>query len=92
MSCSVPKHALPITRFSISRPATATSIAAGSSFALSSSACRACRSAASAVRRKSFGNACPCARSAASFCRRSAMMAFSSGGGVAPGAAVSFMA
>jgi hypothetical protein len=36
MSCSVAKHALPMTRLSIMRPATATRIACGSSSVLSS--------------------------------------------------------
>ena len=59
MSCTVAKHALPITRFSTIRPATATAMPLGSSSSFGSAPCCACRSAASASRRKSFGKACP---------------------------------
>ena len=78
MSWIVAKLALPITRFSIIRPATVTVIASGSSSSFVFAPCRAWRSAASASRRKSFGNALPCARNAASFARRSPMIWFSS--------------
>jgi hypothetical protein len=54
-SCSVAKQALPITRFSIIRPATETRIASGSSASFGFAPCSVCRSAASASRRKSFG-------------------------------------
>ena len=67
MSCSVAKLALPITRFSIIRPATATVMRERLELLVRLRAVRACRSAASASRRKSFGKAWPCARSAASF-------------------------
>ena len=59
MSCSVAKLALPITRFSIMRPATATRSAIASSASLSLPSCAACSSPASASRRKSFGYALP---------------------------------
>ena len=55
MSCTVAKHALPITRFSTMRPATATRIACGSSTSFGVRSCASCNSAASASRRKSFG-------------------------------------
>src|SRR6476659_4014021 len=78
MSCSVAKHALPITRFSIIRPATATRFGVASSVALSLPSCTACSSPARASRRKSFGYALADARNAASFARRSAMTWLSS--------------
>src|SRR6476659_1310080 len=78
MSCSVAKHALPITRFSIIRPATATRFGVASSVALSLPSCTACSSPARASRRKSFGYALADARNAASLARRSAMTWLSS--------------
>ncbi len=88
MSWSVAKLALPITRFSIMRPATVTVSCSGSSASLGFASCAACRSAASASRRKSLGNALPFARSAASLARRSATIWFSSCGAGAGAAAL----
>jgi len=80
MSWMVAKQALPITRFSIMRPATLTVIFAPSSSSLSVSSWRACKSAAMSLREKSLGKALPCSRSFFSFSRRSAMIWFSSWG------------
>src|SRR5262245_19160347 len=79
MSCSVAKLALPITRFSIIRPATETSRFSDSRCSLLSPSYCACRSPASAVRRKSLGKALPLARRAVSLARSSATIWFSSG-------------
>src|SRR5208283_4116215 len=75
MSCKVAKLALPMTRLSTIRPATAT----------------ATGWASSASRRKSLGYARPCSRSARSLARRSAMIWFSSPavGCVSPGSLTS---
>src|SRR5688572_13406711 len=78
LSCSVPKLALPITRLSISRPATATFTACGSSSSFGWAPCLRSRSAAWCVGLKSFGKATPCWRIAASFSRRSAISGVSS--------------
>src|SRR5215472_9711688 len=78
MSCRVAKLALPMTRLRTIRPATATSIRAGSSASLLFASCASCRSPASASRRKSLGYAGPRSRKAASFARRSATIRFSS--------------
>src|SRR5690348_6150527 len=77
-SCSVAKLALPMTRLSISRPATETATACCSSAALSRWPWRRASSAARSFGLKSFGNATPRARIAASFSRRSATSALSS--------------
>src|SRR6266567_1040191 len=86
ISCSVAKLALPMTRLNNMRPATATSTCAVSSSLFDLASCAACRSAASALRRKSLGYALPRSRKAASLARRSAMIWFSSSGG--PGGAL----
>ena len=94
MSWIVAKLALPITRFSIIRPATDDRYCGGLELlvGLSRHVSRAAPPA-SASRRKSLGNALPPVRSAASFARRSAMIWFSSTGAAAFGGGVaSFMA
>src|SRR5215470_5552216 len=73
MSWSVAKLALPMTRFSMMRPATVTRSGRPSSSALVAAPYARCRSAARCSRRKSFGNATPRARNSASFARRSAV-------------------
>src|SRR2546425_4065583 len=77
MSCSVAKLALPMTRLSIIRPATATATGAASSASLVLPSCASCSAPASASRRKSFGYAGPRSRIRRSFARRSAMIWFS---------------
>src|ERR1043166_1997258 len=72
-SCSVAKLALPMTRFSIMRPATAAAGCCASSCSLPSAPECWCRAAAKSSRRKSFGYAWPAARSAFSFSRRSSI-------------------
>src|SRR5258707_4632587 len=67
-----------MTRLNISRPPTVTWVGLASSHSPLRSPKPCCSCAASASRRKSFGNAGPCARSAASFARRSAISLFSS--------------
>src|SRR3990172_1545384 len=73
MSCSVAKLALPITRFSIIRPATATGILWRSSSSRVAPSRARWRSAASWSRRKSLRKATPLARSSRSLTRRSAV-------------------
>src|SRR2546423_3623719 len=77
-SCSVAKLALPITRFSIMRPATTAAGFCASISSLPSAAKRSCSAAARSRRRKSFGYASPAARSAFSFSRRSSISLLSS--------------
>src|SRR5262249_9426561 len=77
-SCSVAKLALPMTRFSIMRPATDAGAFSGSSSCFVFSPNLRWRSAAKSLRRKSFGKAPPFARSAFSFSRRSSMSLLSS--------------
>src|SRR2546421_1592366 len=81
MSWIVAKLALPMTRLSIMRPATAASTAFGSISSLVFPPQTSCKSAARCSRWKSFGNAAPRRRNSASFARRSAMIWFSSCGG-----------
>src|SRR5262245_4470849 len=77
-SCSVAKLALPITRFSIMRPATTAGVFSFSSCSLLFSPCARASSPARSLRRKSFGKAMPPARRALSFSRRSSISLLSS--------------
>src|SRR5450432_902471 len=81
-SCTEAKLALPITRLSSIRPATATAMCAASSSSCVFASCFSCNAPASASRRKSFGYAWPCWRNACNLARRSATIWFSSGGTV----------
>src|SRR2546421_4502944 len=81
MSWIVAKLALPMTRLSIMRPATATMTCFGSISSFDFAPHVPCRSAARCSRTKSLGKAAPRFLSSASLARRSAMIWFSSCGG-----------
>src|SRR6267154_769264 len=78
VSWIVAKLALPMTRLSIMRPATATATCFGSISSFDFAPQVACRSAARFSRAKSLGKAAPRFLSSASLARRSAMIWFSS--------------